>query len=35
MHPETTALLEEMLHMLAEKGEDATYRYIREEVLHK
>ena len=35
MHPETTALLEKMLHMLAEKGEDATYRYIREEVLHK
>lgn len=35
MHPETRALLEKMLHMLAEKGEDATYRYIREEVLHK
>ena len=29
MHPETAALLEKLLRMLAEKGEEETYRYIR------
>lgn len=29
MHPETAALLEKLLTMLAEKGEEETYRYIR------
>ena len=29
MHPETAALLEKLLHMLAEKGEDYTFAYIR------
>ena len=33
MHPETEALLEKLLVMLAEKGEDETFRYIRQEVL--
>ena len=35
MHPETRALLEKLLHMLAEKGEEETYRYIRREILRK
>lgn len=35
LHPETRQLLESLLHMLAEKGEDETYRYIREQVLKK
>lgn len=30
MHPETEALLKTLLEMLAEKGEDATFAYIRE-----
>lgn len=30
IHPETSALLETLLKMLAEKGEDDTFRYIRE-----
>ncbi len=30
IHPETSALLEKLLKMLAEKGEDETFRYIRE-----
>lgn len=29
MHPETAALLEKLLRMLAEKGEDYTFSYIR------
>lgn len=29
MHPETAALLEKLLKMLAENGEDYTFRYIR------
>lgn len=33
MHPETKALLEKLLHMLAEKGETKTFEYIRREVL--
>ena len=34
IHPNTRALLEKLLHMLAEEGEDATFAYIRTEVLH-
>lgn len=34
MHPETEALLEKLLTMLAEQGEQATNDYIRREVLH-
>lgn len=35
MHPETRALLEKLLHMLAEQGEEETYRYIKKEVLKR
>ena len=35
MHPETRRLLEKLLIMLAEEGEEKTYRYIRREVLKK
>ncbi len=35
MHPETRALLEKLLNMLAEQGEEKTYQYIRREVLKK
>lgn len=35
MHPETRALLEEMLHMLAEQGEEKTFRYVKYHVLGK
>ena len=35
MHPETRKLLEKLLHMLAQEGEETTYRYIRKEVLKK
>ncbi len=35
MHPEVQELLERLLHMLAEQGEDATLEYIRKEVLKK
>lgn len=35
MHRETRALLEKLLYMLAEKGEDSTFCYIRREVLRK
>ena len=35
MHPETRRLLEKLLVMLAEEGEEKTYRYIRREVLKK
>ena len=35
MHPETRKLLEKLLHMLAEQGEETTYQYIRREVLKK
>ncbi len=34
IHPETAALLEKLLRMVAEKGEKATFAYIRREVLH-
>jgi hypothetical protein len=33
MHTETRALLEQLLHMLAEHGEAYTYDYIRREIL--
>lgn len=33
IHDETKALLENLLNMLAKKGEKETFRYIREEVL--
>ena len=32
MHPETAELLERLLHMLAEEGEDKTFAYIRNEL---
>ena len=32
MHPHTRKLLEKLLHMLAEKGEDYTFRYIRRKI---
>ncbi|MCD8333553.1 MAG: DUF5662 family protein [Clostridiales bacterium] len=35
LHPEVKELLERMLTMLAEEGEDATFAYIRREVLGK
>ena len=35
IHPDTKALLEKLLHVLAEQGEEATYRYICKEVLKK
>ena len=35
MHAETRKLLEKLLLMLAEEGEEATFRYIRKEVLKK
>lgn len=33
LHEETRALLEKLLHMLAEQGEDATFYYIRHVLL--
>ena len=33
LHEDSKKLLETLLYMLAEKGEDATYRYIKESVL--
>lgn len=35
MHPETQELLEQLLLMLKEKGEDAVFRYIKRTVLRK
>ncbi len=35
LHPRTKKLLEKLLHMLAEEGEEKTYRYIRTKVLKK
>lgn len=35
MHPQTRALLERLLHMLAEQGEEKTYRYIRKNIIKK
>lgn len=34
LHPDTKELLEKLLYMLAEEGEEKTYDYIRREVLH-
>lgn len=33
IHPETKALLESLLHKLADEGEEETFRYIKKEVL--
>ena len=35
IHPETKALLENLLNMLAEEGEERTFSYIRQNILHK
>ena len=35
LHAETAELLERMLTMLAEKGEDETFAYIKREILTK
>lgn len=35
LHPETAALLEKLLTMLAEQGEDAVLAYIKKEILTK
>lgn len=32
MHPDTAALLETLLHKLADEGEDAVFRYIRTQI---
>lgn len=34
IHPETAALLEKLLLMLRDEGEEETIRYIRQEILH-
>ena len=34
MHPDTAALLEDMLTHLANEGEEATNQYIRKNILH-
>ena len=34
LHPDSARLLERMLRVLAEKGEDYTFDYIRREILH-
>lgn len=35
IHPQTKALLEKLLVMLARRGERATFSYIRRKILHK
>ncbi len=35
LHDDTRELLEKLLHMLAEEGEERVYEYIRTEVLSK
>ena len=35
IHPETRALLEYLLHMLDEQGEDVTFAYIRKNLVGK
>lgn len=35
LHPQTKKLLEFLLHMLAEQGEEKTFRYIRVRILKK
>ena len=32
LHPDTRKLIEKLLNMLAEKGEDETFKYIRNEI---
>ena len=34
IHPESAALLEHLLTMLADCGEEETFSYIRREILH-
>ncbi len=34
MHPQTRALLEKLLYMLADEGEEITFSYIKKELLH-
>ncbi len=34
LHPKTKKLLEKLLHMLSERGEDYTFAYIRKKLLH-
>lgn len=35
LHPESKELIERMLHMLAEKGEEETFNYVKKEILKK
>ena len=35
MHPETQALLEKLLKMLCDEGEDAVFSYIKRNILRK
>ena len=35
IHPQTKALLEKLLVMLARRGEKQTFSYIRRKILHK
>jgi predicted RNA-binding protein len=35
IHPKTAELLESMLRMLRDRGEDETLRYIKKEILKK
>lgn len=35
MHPQTRSLLEKLLYMLADYGEEKTYQYIRKKVLNR
>ncbi len=35
LHPETRELLEKLLFMIKEKGEDATFKYIKNDLLKK
>lgn len=35
LHEHTREVLEKLLHILAEEGEDTLYRYIRKEILYK
>ena len=35
MHKDTRKLLEKLLHMLAEQGEETVFCYVRREILKK
>ena len=35
IHPDTAALLEKLLRMLAQKGEKKTFAYVRRKLLHR